>query len=83
MPRDYKDEYKKFHSSAKSKKDRAARNAARKKMVDAGKVHKGDGKDIDHKDSNPRNNSAKNLKVSSKKANRSKPGEKANGKKKK
>ena len=28
MSRDYKDEYKKFHSSNKAKKDRAARNNA-------------------------------------------------------
>jgi hypothetical protein len=30
-------------------KERAERNAARKTMVDEGKAHKGDGKDVDHK----------------------------------
>jgi hypothetical protein len=39
----------------------------------SGKVKLGDGKDLDHKDSNPRNNSKKNLVVKSKSANRSFP----------
>ena len=72
MARDYKDEYKKFHSSEKAKKDRAARNAARRKLEKEGKVRKGDGKDVGHQDSNPRNNSRKNLKVESRKVNRGK-----------
>ena len=38
----------------------------------AGRVKKGDGKDVDHKDGNPRNNSAKNLRVTSKSKNRAK-----------
>lgn len=46
--RDYKKEYKKFQSSTKSKKDRAARNKCRRKGVKAGKVSKGDGKDLHH-----------------------------------
>ena len=37
-----------------------------------GRVRKGDGKDIDHKDGNPRNNSRKNLRVTSKSYNRGK-----------
>lgn len=41
--------YKKFQSSAKAKSERAARNKARRAALRAGKVHKGDGKDIDHK----------------------------------
>ena len=36
-----------------------------------GRVRKGDGKDVDHKDRNPENNSKKNLRVESKKTNRS------------
>lgn len=70
--RDYKDEYRKFQSSEKSKKDRAARNSARRKMEKAGKVSKGDGNDIDHKNGSPRDNSSGNLKVMSKSANRGK-----------
>ena len=38
----------------------------------AGRVSKGDGKEIDHKDFNPENNSPSNLRVVSKKTNREK-----------
>jgi hypothetical protein len=48
MSRDYKDEYKKFQSSEEQKKYRAARNKARREATREGRVHKGDGKDIDH-----------------------------------
>jgi len=72
MPRDYKDEYEKFQSSTKSKKDRAHRNKVRRKALKDGRVMKGDGKDIDHVDGNPRNNSKKNLRVVSKSTNRAK-----------
>ena len=71
MPRDYKKEYKDYHSKPEQKKRRAARNAARRKMEKSGRVKKGDGKDVDHKDRNPRNNSKSNLRVQSKKTNRS------------
>lgn len=74
-PRNYKKEYAKFQSSEKAKKDRASRNAARREMMEAGKVRKGDGKDVGHSDSNPRNNSKKNLKVESVHVNRGKAGE--------
>ncbi len=72
MPRDYKDEYEKFQSSTKSKKDRAHRNKVRRKALKDGRVKKGDGKDIDHVDGNPRNNSKKNLRVVKKSTNRAK-----------
>jgi hypothetical protein len=72
MPRDYKDEYKKFQSSTKSKKDRAHRNKVRRKALRDGRVTKGDGNDIDHIDGNPRNNSKKNLRVVKKSTNRAK-----------
>lgn len=49
MARDYKKEYRDYHSSPEQKKKRAMRNAARRKAEAAGKVSKGDGKDIDHK----------------------------------
>lgn len=70
--RNYKRDYEKFQSSEKAKKDRASRNAARRKMAAKGKVKKGDGKDVAHKDGNPRKNSKGNLKVQSKSANRGK-----------
>lgn len=67
-----KHEYEKFQSSAKAKAERASRNSARRSALKAGRVHKGDGKDIDHKDSNPRHNASSNLRVVSRKTNRGK-----------
>ena len=71
MARDYKSEYENYHSKPKQKKRRAQRNAARKKMMKSGAVHKGDGKDVHHKDNNPGNSKRSNLSVKSKSANRS------------
>ncbi|HCO75013.1 MAG TPA: HNH endonuclease [Synechococcus sp. UBA8071] len=70
--RDYKKEYKRDHSSRKSKVDRASRNKVRRQALRAGKVKKGDAKDIHHVDGNPRNNSKKNLRVVKRSTNRSK-----------
>ena len=50
----------------------AARKEARARMVKEGKVSKGDGKEVDHKDGNPRNNARSNLRVTSRRANRAK-----------
>jgi len=71
MARDYRAEYDNYHSSPKQKKNRAARNAARAAMAKKGRVKKGDGKDVTHRDGNPRNNSSKNLGVLSASKNRS------------
>ena len=60
-----------WEASPEQKKRRAARNTARAKLMKAGKVRKGDGKDVDHKDRNPRNNAAGNLRVQTKSQNRS------------
>ena len=62
--RNYKAEYKRDHSSEKDKKDRASRNAARRKKGYPA------GKDVHHRDGNPRNNSAGNLGVVSRGYNR-------------
>ena len=62
----------KYNSSPEQKKNRASRNAARRAAERAGKVRKGDGKDIDHKNMNPRDNSKGNLKVMDKSKNRAK-----------
>ncbi len=70
MARNYKEEYKDFHSKPDQKKRRAGRNAARRKMTAAGKVKKGDGKDVHHKDGNALNNKKKNLRVESRSKNR-------------
>lgn len=69
-PRDYKQEYKDFHSSSWDKKRRAARNKARRRLMREGRVKKGDGKDVDHIDRNPHNNSSSNTRVVNKSFNR-------------
>ena len=68
--RDYKKEYREYHGKPEQIRRRAGRVKARRIMEKAGKVRKGDGKDVDHKDRNPNNNSRGNLRVSSKKSNR-------------
>lgn len=68
--RDYKEEYRRYHSKPEQRKRRSARNKARRKMVKLGLARKGDGKDVDHKDRNPMNNSRKNLRMQSKSKNR-------------
>ena len=70
-----------YQETAEQKKKRAARNAARNKMIKAGKAKKGDGKDVDHKNGNPHDNSKSNLRVTTKKANRSFPRNSKAGKK--
>ena len=56
-----KGDYAKYHKSSRMKKERALRNKNRYHAEKAGRVKKGDGKHIDHKDGNPRNNGKKNL----------------------
>lgn len=73
VERNYKKEYDNYHSSPEQKKRRASRNTARAKMVKAGKASKGDGKDVTHRNGNPRDNKGSNLGVSSKSSNRSFP----------
>lgn len=46
--RDYKQEYADYHSKPKQKANRSARTLARYHAKKAGKVTKGDGKEIDH-----------------------------------
>lgn len=71
MSRNYKSEYENYHSKPEQKKNRAARNAARSKMLKAGRVSKGDGNDVTHRNGNPRDNSTKNLGVMASSKNRS------------
>lgn len=63
-------EYRAYQSSTKAKKERAARNTARRRAIKAGKVHKGDNKDIDHKRGVSAGNDPSNLRVMSAHANR-------------
>lgn len=71
----------KYNESPEQLKRRAQRNAARRKMEKAGKVHKGDGKDVDHKNMNTSNNSSSNLQVMSASKNRAKNKHHLKGKK--
>lgn len=75
MPkRDYAKEYRDYHGNPEQIRRRASRNKARAAMEDAGRVRKGDGKDVDHKNMNPMDNRKQNLRVQSKSANRSRNG---------
>lgn len=81
--RDYKSEYKNYQGTPEQLKKRASRNAARALLAKEGKVHKGDGNDVDHKSSNPLDNSKSNLRVQTKNENRSFPRTKTAREKKK
>ena len=70
--RDYEMEYRSYHADPQQKKNRAARNAARAKMMRKGKVKKGDGKDVAHvKAFDKGGSNGTGLKVESKSKNRS------------
>jgi hypothetical protein len=72
MARDYKREYANYQGKPEQIKNRAKRNAARAEMMKAGRVKKGDGKDVDHKRPLSKGGSTakSNLKVTSVHANR-------------
>ena len=70
MARNYRKEYDNYHSKKEQRENRSSRNKARRKLAKAGYNLKG--KDVDHKDGNPRNNGRSNLSVVSKSYNRSK-----------
>ena len=59
-----------YNSSPEQKRRRAERNASRAKMERAGKVRKGDGKDVDHLNHRTSDKSAKNLSVMDRSKNR-------------
>ena len=71
-PRNYKKE-EKYEDLPEQVKNRVARNKARRDAMKAGKVHKGDGKEVDHVIplSKGGTNTTKNLRVKSASANRS------------
>lgn len=77
--RNYKQE-KKTSDARGEKPKRAARNRARRKLMKEGVVSKGDGKDVDHKDGNTKNNKKSNLKAVSASKNRSYPRTKSGAK---
>lgn len=69
-PRNYRREYDTYHGKKEQIKRRAARVKARRYMEKNGRASKGDGKDVDHRDSNPLNNSPDNLNLRDRSANR-------------
>ncbi len=71
--RDYKKENRLYNSKPEEVRKRVLRNAARREMEHLGLVHKGDGKDVDHKRplSEGGSGSLANLRVRSAHANRS------------
>lgn len=70
MARDYKKEYENYHKRPEQRRRNDSRKAARRLMVKKHGKAKLAGKDIDHKDRNPKNNSSSNLRIQSKKTNR-------------
>ena len=70
--RNYEQEYQSYQGKPDQIKKRAQRNAARAKMMKAGKVKKGDGKDVAHvKAFDKGGNNGTGLRVESKSTNRS------------
>ena len=61
----------KYDKSPKRMKDNRARKKARYAMEALGKARRGDGKDVDHKNGNPRDNSKSNLRILGRAKNRS------------
>lgn len=60
MVRNFRKEYDEYHALPEQKKRRAQRNKARKEAMDDGRVHKGDGKEVDHINA-PRTGSLENV----------------------
>ncbi len=73
MARNFALEYKNYQGTPEQIKRRSSRNKARRLMIKEGKAKVGDGRDIDHKNSNPLFNKRSNLRVQTKHANRSYP----------
>ena len=72
--RNYRKEYDNYQGSPKQRKRNDARKKARRKMVSLYGKAALNGKDIDHSDRNPFNNSLANLKISTKRNNRKRNG---------
>lgn len=79
--RDLKAEYERYQGTPEQRKKNDSRKKARRLMEKLGKVKKGDGKDVDHKNGNPLQSARKNLRVTSKATNRSFPRDSRAGKK--
>lgn len=69
--RNYKKEYENYQSKPEQRRRNDARKKARRLMIKKKGKAALKGKDVDHKDRNPKNNSMSNLRIQSKKKNRS------------
>ena len=65
-------EHEAFQSSPEAKRANSARVSARKKAIREGRVSLHDGRELDHRNSDPTDNRPSNLRVISRTANRSK-----------
>jgi len=72
--RNYKQEYANYHSKPEQRKKRSNRNKARRLMIKARGKAAVAGKDVDHVNRNANDNSLNNLRIASKRANRSRNG---------
>ena len=72
MPRNYRKEYDEYHGTPDQIESRSSRNKARRKMVRAHGKAAVAGKEVDHKNGNPKDNKKKNLQLMSRSANRKK-----------
>jgi len=70
MARNYRKEDDNYHKKPAQRRRNDARKKARRLMEAKGRVRKGDGMDVDHRDRNPKNNSTSNLRVQPKSTNR-------------
>lgn len=70
--RNYAMEYENYGGTPEQKKRRAQRNKARREAIKEGRAHKGDGKDVHHKDYNPKNHGEGNEHMMDSGSNRSK-----------
>tara|TARA_X000000368_G_scaffold201908_1_gene159374 strand:+ start:1677 stop:1925 length:249 start_codon:yes stop_codon:yes gene_type:complete len=69
--RNYKQEYERYQGTKEQKERRAMRNKVRRQMIREGRVTKGSGFDIHHRDGNPMNTDRSNLVVQHSSQNRS------------
>lgn len=72
--RNYREEYDNYHKKPKQRKLNASRKRARRKVVKEKGESAMKGKDVDHIDRNANNNARSNLRVVSKRKNRSRNG---------
>ncbi len=69
--RNYRKEYDNYHARPEQVARRSSRNKARRKVIKYNGKSAVAGKDVDHKDRNPMNNSRGNLRIQYKSKNRS------------